>query len=94
MITFQSFAFFLFFCQRFLIGFGYVCYRNGTWKWSDGKAAAGKLTDIVKNYNDTEALSMEPLIFCCVVTHDPFLECINCSEQHAFLCEDFQGETC
>ncbi|XP_066022960.1 muscle, skeletal receptor tyrosine protein kinase isoform X1 [Pocillopora verrucosa] len=63
---------------------------NGTWKWSDGKAAAGKLTDIVKNYNDTEALSMEPMIFCCVVTHDPFLECINCSEQHAFLCEDFQ----
>ncbi|XP_022787750.1 tyrosine-protein kinase receptor Tie-2-like [Stylophora pistillata] len=63
---------------------------NGTWKWSDGKMTGEQLVKIVKNYNDTKALSKEPKMFCCVVTHDALLECTNCSEKHAFLCEDFQ----
>ncbi|XP_022808371.1 insulin-like growth factor 1 receptor isoform X2 [Stylophora pistillata] len=64
--------------------------RNGDWEWSDKKMAGIKLVDIVKNLNRTEALSKEPRKFCCLVTHDALLECTNCSEKHAFICEDFQ----
>ncbi|XP_022787743.1 uncharacterized protein LOC111327749 isoform X2 [Stylophora pistillata] len=63
---------------------------NGDWEWSDKKMAGIKLVDIVKNLNRTEALSKKPRKFCCLVTHDALLECTNCSEEHAFICEDFQ----
>ncbi|PFX27301.1 Tyrosine-protein kinase transmembrane receptor ROR1 [Stylophora pistillata] len=63
---------------------------NGSLKWSDGKTAGEQLVKIVKNYNNTEAMSKEPKMVCCTVTHDVLLECTNCSEEHAFLCEDLQ----
>ena len=46
----------------------------------------------MNNFNRTEAQSKEPRKLCCMVTHDTLLECTNCSEEHAFICEDFQGE--
>ena len=71
---------------------GHVRYRIGDWKWSDNSTAGIQLIDVVNNFNRTEAQSKEPRKLCCMVTHDTLLECTNCSEEHAFICEDFQGE--
>ncbi|XP_027039590.1 uncharacterized protein LOC113667924 isoform X2 [Pocillopora damicornis] len=62
----------------------------GDWKWSDNNTAGIQLIDVVNNFNRTEAQSKEPRKLCCMVTHDTLLECTNCSEEHAFICEDFQ----
>ena len=71
-----------------------LVFRNGDWYWSDEKKAHIAFVHIVKNSTDIEQQSLDlyPKKLCCMVTDDTLLECGDCSEKLAYICEGFRGE--